>query len=79
MEKEIQNIEKSTRGESDSNTWKEYCKGQLTASKHHALYFKNNTISKVKLHTLQNYTTCLQYNISRWQIEKPLPGKMGAR
>ena len=34
-EKEIQNIEKSTRGQSDSNAWKEHCKGRLIASKHH--------------------------------------------
>ena len=37
-EKEIQNIGKSTWGQSDSNAWKEHRKGWLTASKHHELY-----------------------------------------
>ena len=45
-EKEIQNIEKSTQRQSDSNAWKEHRKGQLPASKHHKLYSKINTISK---------------------------------
>ena len=36
-EKEIQNIGKSTRGQSDSNAWKEHRKERLTASKHHEL------------------------------------------
>ena len=48
MEKETQNIEKITRGQSDSNAWKEHHKGRLTASKHHELYSKINTISKVR-------------------------------
>ena len=48
MEKEIQNIEKSTWGQSDSNAWKEHCKGRLIASKHHKFYSKINTISKVR-------------------------------
>ena len=47
-EKETQNIEKSTRGQSDSNAWKEHHKGQLTVSKHHGLNSKINTISKVR-------------------------------
>ena len=47
-EKEIQNIEKITRGQLDPNAWKEHRKGRLTASKHHELYSKINTISKVR-------------------------------
>ena len=47
-EKEIQSIEKSTREQSDSNAWKEHRKGRLTASEHHELYSKFNTISKVR-------------------------------
>ena len=46
--KETQNIEKSTRGQSDSNAWEEHRKGRLTASKHHELHSKINTISKVR-------------------------------
>ena len=48
MEKETQNIEKSTCGQSDFNAWKEHHKGQLSAWKHHELYSKINTISKVR-------------------------------
>ena len=33
-----ENIGKSTRGQSDSNAWKEHRKERLTASKHHELY-----------------------------------------
>ena len=47
-EKEIQNIEESTWGQSDSNAWKENHKGRQTASKHHKLYSRINAISKVR-------------------------------
>ena len=43
-EKEIQNIEKSTRGQSDSNAWKKHRIGRLTASKHHELYINWSSI-----------------------------------
>ena len=42
--KEIQNIEKSTRGQSDSNAWKKHRIGRLTASKHHELYINWSSI-----------------------------------
>ena len=50
-EKEIQNIQKGTRGQSDSNAWNKHRKGRLTASKHHELFSKINTIYKVRSST----------------------------
>ena len=79
MEKEIQNIEKSTWGQSDSNAWYEYRKGRLTASKHHKLYAKINTISQVRS-SMHPKTTPLVCSIFPDDKLKNLePVKLGAR
>ena len=60
--KDIQNIEKSTQGQSDSNAWKQHRKGRLTSSKYHELYSKINSISKVRSSTHPK-TTPFVYSI----------------
>ena len=50
-EKEIQNIEESTRRQSQDSASNERQRGQLTAWKHHEFYFKINTLSKIRSST----------------------------
>ena len=44
-EEVVNQIEKSTRGQSDNPLWFELRKGRLTASKHHDIYTKVNTLT----------------------------------
>ena len=45
---DVQAIEKMTRTQSKSPRWKEHRKGRLTASKHHDVFTKVNTLAKPK-------------------------------
>ena len=42
----IKNVEYNTRDQAKSNTWFQMRKGRITASKHHSIYTKVNTLSK---------------------------------
>ena len=44
----LQVIEKMTRTQSKSHHWNEHRKGRLTASKHHDVFTKVNTLAKHK-------------------------------